>query len=75
MSQLANSEQRTNRKFCVKLIKRASETLQMLQALYEDEVLSRPKAFEWYNRFKNKSESLEDCEHRGHQSGRHKNKS
>ena len=42
-------EQRVNIKFCVKLGKTATETLQLLRDAYGDEALSRARVFEWHN--------------------------
>ena len=53
-------EQRAAIKFCFKLKKTASETLELLQTAYGNECLSRSKVFEWYARFKAGRESLAD---------------
>lgn len=45
-------EQRIHVKFCVKLNKSASETLEMLQVVYGEEVMSRARVFDWHKRFK-----------------------
>jgi len=44
-------EQRVNIKFCVKLGKTATETLQLLRDAYSDEALSRARVFGWHRRF------------------------
>jgi len=44
-------EQRVNVKFCVKLGKTATETLQLLHDAYGDEALSRARVFGWHRRF------------------------
>src|SRR5215469_15916158 len=44
-------EQRVNIKFCVKLGKTATETLQLLRDAYGDEALSRARVFGWHRRF------------------------
>jgi len=44
-------EQRVNIKFCVKLSKTATETLQLLRDAYGDEALSRARVFRWHRRF------------------------
>jgi hypothetical protein len=44
-------EQRFNIKFCVKLDKTATETLQLLRDVYGDEVSSRARVFVWHRRF------------------------
>ncbi|KAG5345713.1 GVQW3 protein, partial [Acromyrmex heyeri] len=51
-------EQRAAIKFCFKLKKTPSETLELLQTAYGNECLSRSKVFEWYARFKAGRESL-----------------
>ncbi|KAG5331092.1 SETMR methyltransferase, partial [Acromyrmex heyeri] len=53
-------EQRAAIKFCFKLKKTPSETLELLQTAYGNECLSRSKVFEWYARFKAGRESLAD---------------
>jgi hypothetical protein len=39
-------------KFCVKLDKSATETLQMIREAFEEHSLSRTTVFEWHSRFK-----------------------
>jgi hypothetical protein len=41
-------EQRVHIKFCVELGKTPTETYEMLQAVYDDEALSRSSVFEWF---------------------------
>ena len=53
-------EQRVNIKFCVKLGKTATETLQLLPDAYGDEALSRVRVFEWHRRFVLGRVSVED---------------
>ena len=53
-------EQRVNIKFCVKLGKTATETLQLLRDAYGDEALSRARVFEWHRRFVLGRVSVED---------------
>lgn len=53
-------EQRAAIKFCVKLGKSASATHKMLATAYGSECLSRSKTFEWFKRFKEGRESLDD---------------
>ena len=53
-------EQRVNIKFCVKLGKTATETLQLLHDAYGDEALSRAQVFEWHRRFVLGRVSVED---------------
>lgn len=58
-------EQRANIKFCFKLGKTFTETHQMLMKVYGDNCLSRGRVHEWFTRFKEGRESLEDDEHVG----------
>ena len=44
-------EQRVNIKFCLKLGKTTTETLQLLRDAYGDEALSRARVFGWHRRF------------------------
>ena len=53
-------EQRLAIKFCFKAGKSASETLQMVNAAYGDQALSRSNVFRWYGRFRNGREDNED---------------
>ena len=53
-------EQRAVIKFNFKLGKMATETYKSMKIVYGYDCLSRSKVFEWYNRFKNGRESLED---------------
>jgi hypothetical protein len=41
-------EQRVKIKFCVKLGKTATETLQLMRDAYGDEALSQAQVFEWH---------------------------
>jgi hypothetical protein len=45
-------EQRSNMKFCAKLGKSASETLQMLIEAYGADAMKKSSVFEWHKRFK-----------------------
>jgi hypothetical protein len=45
-------EQRVCIKFCVKLGKSATETLEMLHDAFEEHSLSQTAVFEWHSRFK-----------------------
>jgi hypothetical protein len=45
-------EQRACIKFCVKLIKSATETLEMIHEAFGDHSLSWRVVFEWHSRFK-----------------------
>ena len=52
--------------FCFKAGKSATETLQMVNAAYGDQALSRLNVFQWYGRFHDGREDIED----GPRSGR-----
>jgi hypothetical protein len=58
-------EQRISSKFCAKLGKSASETLQMLTGAYGADAMKRSSAFEWHKRFKDGREDVEDGERTG----------
>lgn len=58
-------EQRINIKFCFKLGKTAAETYEMLKQVYGEEALSRSRTFEWFKRFRDGRESVEDDPHTG----------
>jgi hypothetical protein len=45
-------EQSINIKFCAKLDKSASETLQMFTEAYGADAMKKSSVFEWHNRFK-----------------------
>lgn len=53
-------EQRTNIKFCFKLGKSATETVDLMRRVYGDTCLSRAQIFRWYERFKSGVELIED---------------
>jgi len=53
-------EQRLAIKFYFKAGKSATETLQMVNAAYGDQALSRPNVFQWYGRFRDGREDIED---------------
>ena len=53
-------EQKTNLKFYFKMGKTAMETLEMLQSLYSEETLSWKTVFQWFKRFREGYESVED---------------
>jgi len=53
-------QQRVNIKFCVKLGKTATETLQLLRDAYGDEAFSRARVFGWHRRFVLGRVSVED---------------
>ena len=58
-------EQRANVKFCVKLGKTATETLNLLREAYGPEAVGRTQCFEWHRRFQSGRSSLEDDERSG----------
>ncbi|KAG5318562.1 MOS1T transposase, partial [Pseudoatta argentina] len=58
-------EQRANIKFCFKLGKTFTETFQLMQQVYGDDCLSRGRVHEWYTRFKNGREDINDDSHVG----------
>ena len=47
----ANVEQHVNIKFLIKLGKSATETYNMLTAVYGDQCLSRTQVIEWFKKF------------------------
>ena len=53
-------EQRANIKFCFKLGKTFTETHQMMKKVYGDNCLSRRRIHEWFKRFYEGREALED---------------
>jgi hypothetical protein len=59
-------EQRINIKFCAKLGKSASETLQMLTKTYGADAMKKSSVFEWHKRFKEGQEDVKDDERTGH---------
>ena len=61
-------EQRYAIKFCVKLGKSGSKTLQLLRTAYGDVVLSSAQVFRWHNAFKDRRKSVEDEQRAGHPS-------
>jgi len=58
-------EQRYAIKFCTKLGKPGSKTLQLLRTAYGDAVLSSSQVFRWHMPFKDGSESVEDEQRAG----------
>ena len=58
-------EQRYVIKFCVKLRKSGSETLQLLRTAYGDAVLSSFQVLRWYKVFKDGREGVEDEQRAG----------
>ena len=61
----AVKEQRICMKFCFKLNKNAAETHRMLKEVFGDQALSQARTFEWFKRFKDGRESMEDRKHSG----------
>lgn len=53
-------EQRANIKFCFKLGKSGTETVELMRRVYGDTCLSRAQIFRWYERFKSGVESIDD---------------
>ena len=53
-------EQRLAIKFCFKAGKSVTETLQVVNAVYGDQALSRSNVFQWYGRFRDGREDVED---------------
>jgi len=47
-------------KFCFKVGKTATETLEMVRAVYADEALMRSDIFRWYGRFHEGREDIQD---------------
>jgi len=58
-------EQRYAIKFCAKLEKSGSETLQLLRTAYGDAGLSSSQVFRWHKAFKDGRESVEDEQRAG----------
>jgi len=57
---MGSLEQRYAIKFCAKIGKSGSETLQLLRTAYGDAVLSSSQVFRWHKAFKDGRESVED---------------
>ena len=60
-------EQRICIKFCFKLNKTAAETHRMLKEAFGENALSKTRTFEWFKRFKEGRESVDDDTHSGRQ--------
>jgi hypothetical protein len=58
-------EQRINIKFCEKLDKSASETLQMLTEAYGADAVKKSSVSEWHKRFKEVREDVKGDERTG----------
>jgi transposase len=52
-------------KFCIKLGRLVTETLNMLRHAYSNEAMSRTPFFDWHRRFKGRRRSLKDDERSG----------
>jgi len=64
--EMANvKEQRICIKFCFKLNKTAAETHRMLKEAFGEQALSQARTFEWFKRFQDGRESVEDDKHSG----------
>ena len=53
-------EQRANIKFCVKLEKKIAETYELMKKISGDDCMSRTQVYNWFTRFKNGNENLND---------------
>jgi len=53
-------EQHVCIKFCVKLGRNGAETFEMLRTAFGEQCLSRARIFEWYKRFKEGRDSVDD---------------
>lgn len=60
-----NLEQRYAIKFCVKLGKTATETLEMIKDAFKDAAMSRSTVFEWHKLFREGRELVEDDQRAG----------
>ncbi|KAJ8961923.1 hypothetical protein NQ318_021542 [Aromia moschata] len=58
-------EQWVNLKFLVEVEKTFTETYAMLKEVYGNECLSRTQVYEWFKRFKEGRETMEDDSHPG----------
>jgi transposase len=58
-------EQRINIKFCAKLGKSASETLQLLKEAYGAAAMKKTSVFEWHKRFKEGRDDVKDDQRSG----------
>ena len=58
-------EQRANIKFCFKLGKTFTETFQLMSQVYGNDCLSRGRIHDWFTRFKNGREDINDDQHVG----------
>jgi transposase len=58
-------EQTMNVKFCVKLQKSPSETLEMLKIVYGESTMSNSNVFKWHKRIREGREDVNDDERQG----------
>jgi len=58
-------EQRICMKFCFMLSKTATEIHQMLKEVFGEQASNQARTFEWFKRFKDGWDSVEDCKHSG----------
>ena len=58
-------EQRICIRFCQRLGKTGTETYQMLQVAFGEEVMSRARVFEWFRRFKDGQDSIKSEQRQG----------
>ena len=66
LSENIELEQRYAIKFCVRLKKSATETLNLLQEAFHENALKKTAVFDWHKRFREGRRSLED----DHRTGR-----
>lgn len=57
---MTSTEQRYAIKFCVKLSKSATETVELLSQAYPADRLSKTQIFEWHRRFREGRETVEN---------------
>jgi transposase len=62
---ICNDKQRANIKFCFKTDKTATETFQLIKQAYGGNAVSLTRVLEWYARFRDGRENLEDNERSG----------
>ena len=58
-------EQRANIKFCFKIGKTFTETFELMKKVYGDDCLPRARVHEWFTRFRDGREDINDDEHTG----------
>ena len=58
-------EQRPNIKFCFKIGKTFTETFELMKKVYSDDCLSRARVHEWFTRFRDGREDINDDEQTG----------